>query len=449
MCFGENEMRLRFAPSPTGLLHIGNARTALLCYLCSQSYNGELILRIDDTDQERSKQEFVLSLKEDLEWLGIEFTNVVHQSSRFARYEEIIEEWKQNGTLYPCYETKDELELKKKMLLKRGLPPIYDREALRLSDKEIDRYEKEGRKQYWRFKLDTNDDISWVDGVRGKVSFVTKNLSDPVIIRENGVPTYMLPSTIDDVDMDITHIFRGEDHITNTAIQIQMMKMLGAHIPEFMHVSLLQISSGGKISKSAGGFDLSAFRKNGMESMAIASYLAKVGTSDAISIAHSMRKLVQDFSVEKLGKSRIIFEEDEIRNLNMRYLQSISYEKIQEREQKIGIKFWNAIKGNLQIFDDFKIWYDVCYSEIAIIKVEDKELLRVALEVIPETVWDESTWDIWISNIKDRIDRSGKKLFLPIRMAITAQNSGPELGDMLYLIGKEKVISRLQQCIEL
>lgn len=440
-------MLTRFAPSPTGFLHLGNIRTALLCYLYAQKAGGKFLLRIDDTDTERSKNEYVEAIKHDLEWLGIEWNMIEFQSKRFDRYDAAVEKLKADGRLYPCYESQEELDVKRKMQLSRGLPPIYDREALKLTDEQKVAFEAEGKTPHWRFKLE--DKIcSWQDEIRGEISFEARHMSDPILIRGNGMYTYMLPSTVDDIELSVTHVLRGEDHVSNTAIQIQLFEALGGEVPNFAHNALIK-SQEGKLSKRTGKGGVGELREDGIEPMAIASFLAKAGTSDAIEIRTSMQQLIEEFDISKFGKAPTTYSMDDILRLNDKLLHILPFDQVQEQlklfhlDDKVDETFWEAIKHNISSIDEVTEWWNICHEKLAPV-IDDADFAGKAAELLPDGQWDEATWSAWTGAVKEATGRKGKELFMPIRKALTGMEHGPELKVILPLIGREKVLARLQ-----
>ncbi|MEM7616804.1 MAG: glutamate--tRNA ligase, partial [Pseudomonadota bacterium] len=438
----------RFAPSPTGYLHIGNVRTALVNWLCSKLNDGIFILRIDDTDQQRSKDEYIEAIRRDLKWLGLSWDKEESQSSRFARYAQVISDFKTAGYLYPCYETPEELDFKRKLQLNQGRPPIYDRAALKLTDAEINKYENEGRKPHWRFKL-IDKSISWHDKVRGEINFHGRNLSDPIVIRECNTPTYMLPSSIDDSDMHITDIVRGEDHITNTAIQMQMLEILGNKLPNFAHLSLIN-SKEGKISKRVGGFEIKDLRGNFIKPMAILSLLAKIGTSDAIELINDNQQLIQEFSFSKFSKSTAKYDYEDLERLNTKVIHNMAYEEAQAdlknlNADYVDADFWYKVRANLTNIDEILLWWKICKENInENIADDDREFLQSTTNLLPDDVTVNDAWEIWIKKIKSITNRKGKALFMPIRQALTGCTAGPELKNILPLIPRDKIIMRLQ-----
>lgn len=430
-------VKTRFAPSPTGMLHVGNVRTALINWLFTRKLGGVFMLRMDDTDLLRSKLEYEEAIKNDLQWLGLNWDEFAKQSERLARYEEVKQKLIQMGRLYPCYETQAELDMKRKMQLSRGLPPIYDRAGLGAV--------ADGRKPHYRFLLN-DEKIHWDDLIRGDIEFQGKNLSDPIVIREDGSMTYILCSAIDDIDFGITHILRGEDHITNTAIGIQITKALGYEPPRMGHLSLLQ-SKTGEISKRIGGFDIESLREQFIEPMAVNSLLAKMGSSDATEVVADIAKLIEQFDINKFSSSAVNYDFNELVTLNHKLISSLSYEQIAASLNKLPIKitpeFWYATRGNLNSINELNLWWNICYQEITPIE-GDKEFLQKACNLLPTGEWDENTWGEWIEKIKQATGKSGKQLFVPLRLALTAMDHGPELKFLLPIIGREKVEKRLK-----
>jgi glutamyl-tRNA synthetase len=444
--FMASVIRTRFAPSPTGFLHVGNVRTALICWLFTRSQKGDFFLRLDDTDFERSEERFALGIQDDLKWLGLNLDGIERQSDRFPRYEEIKQQLIALGRLYPCYESSEELEIKRKIQLSRGLPPIYDRAALRLSDAEKANFEKEGRTPHWRFRLDETKKISWHDLIKGEVVFDAANLSDPVVIRANGQPTYLLPSAVDDMDMKITHIVRGEDHVTNTAIQLQMFEAMGASAPQCAHLALIK-SKEGKISKREGGFDIMSLREAGIEPMTICSVLARVGTSQPIVACTKLEQLVQGFDFGIFSRSAAQYDFSELETFNAKIIQRYDYSEIKSHLQTKNLQnldenFWLAVRGNLNRFDEIAEWWKICREKIEI-QHEDADFLKQAAELLPDEPWGADTWSIWIEKLKTATGRKGKMLFMPLRLALTGAEHGPELQVILPLIGRKMAMERL------
>ncbi|HEX2752152.1 MAG TPA: glutamate--tRNA ligase [Alphaproteobacteria bacterium] len=439
---------VRFAPSPTGVLHVGSVRTALIVWLCARKNDGNFMLRIDDTDLQRSKEENVEDIMAGLKWLGLGWDRFARQRDRADNYDIAIQKLKDNGRLYPCYETEDELALKRKALLGRSMPPIYDREALTLTDDQKAKYEAEGRKPHWRFKLN-HDPIIWQDLVRGHVEFHGKDMSDPVLVREDGRPLYHICSVIDDIDFGITHIVRGEDHVSNTASHVQMFEALGATPPNFAHVTLLGDMEGKKLSKRKGSFSLASLRDEvGIEPMAIISLMSRIGTSDPIEPLMSIQEAIDSFDFAKFSRNLPKFDEDELYRLNAKILHKMEFAEVKDRLADMGLSdiddaFWQTVRPNLEILSDIKDWWQVAKGPVTPV-IEDPEFTTLAAELLPDGPWDNTTWDQWVNAIKAKTDRKGKALFMPLRLSITGQQHGPELKELLPLIGRQRVLERLK-----
>ena len=443
----DKKIRVRFAPSPTGMVHIGNIRTALITWLFAQRNNGYMLLRIDDTDVERSKPEYEAAIYESLTWLGITWDELAHQSKRLDRYAVCIQQLKDAGRLYACYETPEELALKRKAQLSQSLPPLYDRAALKLSDEQKAKYEAEGRKPHWRFKMEAKP-IEWQDHIRGEVKFDGADMSDPVLIREDGTPLYHLCSVIDDMDFGITHIVRGEDHVSNTATHIQMFEALGATPPEFVHLPLISDAEGGKLSKRLGALSIIQLRDEvGLEPMSMCSLLARLGTSDPIEAFDSHAPLIEAFDFAKFGRGTPKFDPDELVRLNAKILHTLDYDHAKIRLAQIGLQditeeFWSIVRPNLEIVNDIREWWTVANGPVTPI-VADSEFAGKAIELMPPAPWTPATWKQWTDAIKTATGRKGKELFMPLRQALTGMDHGPELGDLLPLIGPDKARARL------
>jgi glutamyl-tRNA synthetase len=434
---------VRFAPSPTGLLHVGNARVALLNTLCARAAGGTFILRLDDTDLERSKPEFADSIQDDLRWLGLDWDRLERQSARLEAYAAAAERLKACGRLYACYETPDELDLRRKVQLGRGLPPVYDRAALKLTADDIARLEAEGRKPHWRFKLD-HDEVRWDDCVRGASHYHGANLSDPVLIRGDGSFLYTLPSVVDDIEFGVTHVIRGEDHVTNTAPQIQLFLALGAVPPAFAHLPLLTGASGEGLSKRLGSGSLRDLRATGIHPMALNSLLAKLGTSDAIEIRHTLAELAAEFAWDKFGRGTPKFDSAELERLDARLMHTASFAEVKDR---LGIngadeEFWLAVRPNLNHLADAAEWWAICRQSLSPV-IEDADFTQAAARLLPPEPWDHATWGAWTEAVKQETGRKGKTLFHPLRLALTGRENGPELKALLPLIGRERAVSRL------
>ncbi len=436
---------VRFAPSPTGLLHVGNARTALLNFLFARKNGGKLLLRIDDTDSERSKPEYETGIVEDLKWLGIAHDLFARQSARPEAHRAAAGKLKAAGRLYPCYESQLELDRRRQRQIAAGRPPVYDRAALNLTAEERDKLEAQGRKPHWRFKL-SQSKVKWRDLIRGEVEIDTAHLSDPVLIREDGRFLYTLPSVTDDVDFAITHIIRGEDHVTNTAVQIEIFEALGAAIPAFAHHPLLVGAGGEALSKRLGSLSLRLLREDGIEPLAAVSYLAKTGTSDAIAPHASMDELVAGFAMEKIGRAPAHFDPAELSNLNAKLLHALPFEAVALRLAAAGIEdgapFWEAVKPNLARFSDVSDLWTLVKGPLAPV-VENAPLIAKAAELLPPEPWDEATWNAWTGAVATATGAKGRALYHPLRLALTGREHGPELKKLLPLIGRARALARL------
>jgi len=436
----------RFAPSPTGLLHLGNIRTALINWLFARTNNGKFILRIDDTDTERSKDEFVSKIKYDLEWLGIDYDETFNQSSRFEVYKERFEFLKDQGRIYPCYETPEELERKRKLQLAAGGKQVYDRSALKLTDQEKRDFENEGRKPHWRFLMNS-ERIKWNDILKGDIEIDLTSLSDPVLFREDGVPLYTLSSAVDDIDFNVTNVIRGDDHISNTAVQIELINTFDKNNLVFAHHALLKASSGDKLSKRDNVISIESFRESNIEPLAILSLLATIGTSNSIELKNSIDQIINEFRINTISTSPGRIETDLLNALNRKLIQSYDFDKVKDRlgkvDQKIDEKFWTAIRGNLNTVEEIKQWADIVFDSM-IIEPKDKEFISLAIDLMPDEPWDDDTWDKWTLAIKEKTNRKGKELFLPLREAFTGLSQGPEMKKLIQLIGRSKIIERVK-----
>jgi len=438
-------LRVRFAPSPTGLIHAGNARTALVNFLFASANDAEYLLRIDDTDAERSKPEFETAIVEDLSWFGIRHDLMEKQSLRADIHRAAMAYLISIGCLYPCFETADELDRRKKRLQARHLPPVYDRAALKLTDAERTALENEGRKPHWRFLL-SQKKVVWDDLIRGHVEIDTGTVSDPVLVREDGSFLYTLPSVADDADLKITHIIRGEDHVTNSAAQIEIFEALGAAPPRLAHHPLLVGASGEALSKRLGSLSLRQMREDGIEPMALASYLAKIGTSDPIAPKASLNDLAGEFDFAKIGRAPARFDPDELLVLNARQLHLMAYEDVETRLKALGCDlgpaFWAAVRPNLTRLSDARDLTVLVEGPVAPV-VEDAELLEKAAELLPERL-DGESWGLWTRAVAAATGRKGKALFHPLRLALTGREHGPELAKLLPLIGRARALARLK-----
>jgi glutamyl-tRNA synthetase len=442
---------VRFAPSPTGRLHAGNIRTALINWMLARARGGQFILRLDDTDRERSTDAFAQGIRDDLAWLGLDWAQEVRQSNRFDRYAAAVERLKASGRLYPAYETQSELERKRKRQLARGRPPVYDRAALKLTDEDRARLEAEGCKPHWRFQLEGRD-VGWDDLVRGEQHVDAASLSDPVLIRADGSYLYTLPSVVDDIDFGVTQLIRGEDHVANTAPQVQLFEALGAQAPAFGHHNLLVGPEGQALSKRDRALSIEALREEGLEALAVASYAATTGTSDPVAPRLSLDEIVASFSLAKLSRAPARFDPRELRLLNAKLLHGVPFEAVAARLRGLGVEggeaFWQAVRGNLTVLADAKIWWGVVGGSLQPV-IADAKLCQEAARLLPPEPWDGATWDganwaSWSDAVKQATGAKGKALFGPLRLALTAREQGPELKLLLPLMGRERAVARLE-----
>lgn len=448
---------VRFAPSPTGRLHIGNIRPAILNWLLARRAGGTFILRLDDTDRERSREEHAEAIRRDLRWLGLVWAREERQSERVSLYEAAAETLIRDGRLYPCYESEDELDRKRKRQLARGLPPIYDRAGLRLTADDRRSLEGEGRRPHWRFRLantapgtglDPQPTIeSWNDLIRGDQTIDVGSLSDPVVIRADATFLYTFTSVVDDIDMAITHVVRGEDHVTNTGVQIQLFDALGAAPPHFAHHGLLLGADGHALSKRLDSLSIEGFRSAGLEPMAVASHAALVGTSDAIEARHGLDDLAATFELAKISTTPARFDEAELRTLNAKLLHATAFAEVAQRLDELGVgggeEFWNAVRGNVRILADARDWWNVVAGRITPV-IEDADLTAEAARLLPPEPWDAATWGAWTGALKEATGAKGRALFHPLRLALTGAEDGPELKSLLPLIGRARAASRLR-----
>lgn len=429
----------RFAPSPTGRLHVGNIRTALHNYLFAMKHGGTFILRIDDTDRERSTAEFDQAILNDLDWMGLRAEKLYRQSERFELYEREFQRLKDAGRLYACYETAEELELRRKVLLGRGLPPVYER-------KPADAPVPEGRAPHWRFRLDHDAPIHFHDLIRGEQRFDPKLLSDPVVRREDGSWLYLLPSVIDDVDLGVTHIVRGEDHVSNSASQIQMFEALGARPPEFAHEALL-VAAEGKLSKRLGSYGAEHLRAEGIEPMAMLSALARIGTSQPVEPVADLIELARDFDFSTFGRAPAHFDPHEVELVNARLLHRLDYEAVADRLPKgASEEDWLLLRGNLERVADFAGWFAVVHGDIDPPELSHDERLFVkdAAGIAERLDWADEPWKALTSELKGSSGKKGRELFHPLRLALTGRESGPEMAGLLARMGRGRAVRRLE-----
>lgn len=440
----------RFAPSPTGGLHLGNARIALVNWLFARAHGGKFLLRMDDTDIARSRAEYAAAIEDDLRWLGLEWDLFARQSERLTQYTAALERLRVVGRAYPCYETPEELERMRARARLRKLPPTYDRSALKLDAAARAKLEAEGRKPHWRFKL-TGNTVTWTDAVHGPVSIATSTLSDPVLVREDGTFLYVLTSSVDDAEMGVSHVIRGDDHLTNTAAQIEIMEALGASAPTFAHLPLLLAADGGPLSKREGAASLGALRNEGIEPMAIVSLLAALGTSRSIEPVGALPDLVARFNLGTFSRASARLDPKELQVLNGKILHVLPFADVKERLLALGLedadeRFWLAVRGNIERLADAREWWTVCRGPIHP-AIEDAELCAAARDLLPDEPWSEVTWATWTSAVKARTGRAGKALFHPLRLALTARERGPEMKNLLPLIGRERASRRLSGAV--
>jgi glutamyl-tRNA synthetase len=434
----------RFAPAPSGRLHVGNLRTALHNWLWARKHGGRFLLRLDDTDRERSSEANVEGIRADLAWLGLAPDEEHRQSRRFDRYEAALERLKAAGRVYPAYETAQELDLKRKVQLGRGKPPVYDRSALALTGEERARLEEEGRRPHWRFRLDHSAPIEWNDLIRGPQHFDPALLSDPVVRREDGSWLYMLPSAVDDIELGVTHVVRGEDHVANTALQIQMFEALGAAPPAFAHEALL-VGSEGKLSKRLGSLGVEAMAAAGIEPLALAAKLARIGTSLPVEPVSRLEGLADSFDFSTFGRAPARFDLDELATLNARVVHQLPFEGVADRlPAGMSAADWAAVRPNLRSVSEAVDWWSILHGNVEAERApEDREFLAAAAEAAAEIDWSADPWPQLVELLKDRTGRKGKPLFHPLRRALTGRDTGPEMAVLLPLIGRNEAIARL------
>ena len=431
----------RFAPSPTGRLHVGNMRTAAINWIMARQTGGRFILRLDDTDAERSTEAFAQGIKDDMTWLGLTWDELERQSERYDRYEAERERLVSMGKLYPCYETPQELETQRNLQKARGLPPVYDRAALNLSDAERQALEAEGRRPHWRFRLG-DEVVTFDDGIRGFVRFEPGHVSDPILVREDGVPTYTLASVIDDIDMGVTLVVRGEDHVANTAVQIELARALGATEPAYAHHSLLASASGDGLSKRKGGGAVADLRDDGVEPMTLMSYLARVGTSAPVEPLYDLKAMVSGFSFENVSRNSPRYDPADLVVLNAKWLHGAPYGAVKSRVGPVDATFWLLVRGNVERAADAEDWWQVCH-DVIIPVITNAAFIAEAAALLPEEPWDETTWKTWTGAVTDATGHKGKALFMPLRQALTGRSHGPELAGLLPVIGRDRAAARL------
>jgi glutamyl-tRNA synthetase len=439
-------MKVRFAPSPTGKLHVGNIITALRNWLYVRQAGGIFLLRIDDTDTARSTQAYEDGIRTDLTWLGLNWDETARQSERFSIYDQARDKLIAMGLLYPCYETSEELDRKRKIALSRKLPPVYDRAALALSEEAIAAYKAEGRSPHWRFKL-SGQRVTWTDLIRGEQSVDTASMSDPVLIRADGAYLYTLPSVVDDVDLGVTHVIRGEDHVTNTGAQAEIFDALtGGKRPQFGHFPLLVGADGETLSKRIGSLSVESLREDGVAPLAVLSLMARIGTSDPVEAVDSLDTLIAGFDFSKIGRAPARFDPDDVRRLDAQLMHNAPFAAVSDRLAAQGIaiseELWLAVRGNLSRLDDVVEWAQIVSGPMEPV-IEDKAFAAAAAELLPTGTYDESTWSMFTDAVKAATGAKGKALFMPLRKALTGKDHGPEMGRLLPLIGRERAYARL------
>ena len=440
------DVKVRFAPSPTGNLHVGNLRTALVNYLFARREGGHFILRIDDTDTERSTPEFEASIRADLEWMGMNWDSEDRQSARLDRYDAALKQLADAGRAYPCYETPEELALKRKAQLSAGRPPVYDRAALKLTDEQKAEHEAAGRRPHWRFLL--NDaEVSWTDMVRGDVSYHMSSMSDPVLMREDGRVIYTMASVVDDIDHGITHIIRGEDHVTNSAAQIQLFEALGAAAPAMGHVALLAGADGEGLSKRLGSLSIGQLRSEGTEATSLASLLARIGTADPVVPQAAMQDITDGFDLSRFGRATAKFDPAELAQVNARIVQQLSFADVADRlaseDVDGGEAFWMAVRDNLSTVAEAGDWWQVCRAAITPV-IEAAEVTDAAADLLPEGEISADIWQPWTKSVAEATGAKGRGLFMPLRLALTGREKGPEIAPLLAFIGRDRIIARLR-----
>ncbi|HTV71836.1 MAG TPA: glutamate--tRNA ligase [Rhizobiaceae bacterium] len=451
---------VRFAPSPTGNIHIGNARTALFNWLFALKNLGRFILRFDDTDIARSRQEYADQIQTDIHWLGIRPDVTVHQSARFDTYAAAVEKLKAAGLLYACYETAEELELRRKVRLSRRLPPVYGREALKLTDAEKLELEASGRKPHWRFLLPNFDgdpfaphrtEVQWNDLVRGEETVDLASLSDPVMVREDGTYLYTFTSVVDDAELRISHVIRGDDHVTNTGVQIALFRALGAKEPIFGHHNLLTAASGEGLSKRTGALSIKSLAEDGLEPMAVASLAVLIGTSESVAAMPTMEALAEHFEPAHTSRSASKFDPADLIQLNRTLIHVMPFDAVKDRLAALKISgdraeaFWLAVRGNLDRVSDAARWWKIVTEgpeSTSELSEEDRGFVRDAFDFLPPEPWSRDTWKVWTDKLKEVSGRKGRALFHPLRLALTGLSSGPELADLLPLLGREGTLAR-------
>lgn len=444
-------VKVRFAPSPTGRLHVGNVRIAVMNYIFACQNDGEFLLRIDDTDKLRSTVEFENGIYDDLKWLGLPHQLAARQSNNIPQYNQAFEYLKEKGLVYPCFETPDELALARKIQLSNGIPPVYKKKNL--SEKEIEAHLQNGEKPYWRFMVDHNSIAEWNDLVHSRLAIQLSALSDPVIVKPDGGFVYTFASVVDDINMGISHIIRGDDHVTNTAIQIQIFKALSVNIPEFAHLPLISSQSGEDISKRSGSsFSIKSLRENGAEPFAVVASLASLGSTYTYNPMDNMGDIIKRVNFQKISLSAPKFSLDSIYNLTQKVLSGLAYETVRARlTDTLNVEenledFWRVFRQNISKFDDVIEWYNICKKDCVDYVIEDKDFAKVLYKSLQSC--SDGDWNTWVSLVKEKTTRRGADLFHEIRLVLTGREKGPELKDLFRLINRELILLRLSHSVK-
>ena len=441
-----SQIKVRFAPSPTGNLHVGNLRTALVNFLFARKAGGQFMLRIDDTDTERSTAAFEECIRADLTWMGMAWDVEDRQSERLDRYDAALVQLHADGRAYACYETPEELALKRKAQLSAGRPPVYDRAALKLTAEQIAAFEAEGRQPHWRFRLE-DAEVRWHDMVRGDVAYHMSSLSDPVLMRADGRVIYTLASVVDDIDHGISHILRGEDHVTNSAAQIQLFEALGAQAPTMGHMALLAGADGEGLSKRLGSLSIAELRNNDIEAMSIASLLARIGTSDPVVPTAQMARIIDGFDITRFGRATAKFDPAELAQVNAKVVQELTFAAVAERLDAVAVgggePFWMAVRDNLSGVAEAGDWWQICTQPITPV-IESANVTSTAADLLPDGDLEASIWQDWTKAIGAVSGAKGRGLFMPLRLALTGREKGPEIAPLLAFMGRERVLARLR-----
>lgn len=441
-----SQIKVRFAPSPTGNLHVGNLRTALVNFLFARKAGGQFMLRIDDTDTERSTAAFEEGIRADLTWMGMAWDVEDRQSERLDRYDAALAQLHAGGRAYACYETPEELALKRKAQLSAGRPPVYDRAALKLTAEQIAAFEAEGRQPHWRFRLE-DAEVRWHDMVRGDVAYHMSSLSDPVLMRADGRVIYTLASVVDDIDHGISHILRGEDHVTNSAAQIQLFEALGAHAPTMGHMALLAGTDGEGLSKRLGSLSIAELRNNDIEAISIASLLARIGTSDPVVPTADMARIIDGFDITRFGRATAKFDPADLAQVNAKVVQELTFSAVAERLDAVAVgggePFWMAVRDNLSGVAEAGDWWQICTQPITPV-IDSANVTTAAADLLPDGDLEASIWQDWTKAVGAVSGAKGRGLFMPLRLALTGREKGPEIAPLLAFMGRERVLARLR-----